>query len=139
MARFETDGLDDVIDTVLRLGEAGKEVGDDMLLAGAEQSKQAWGQAIANHELVDTGAMFRSVGYARKPKNVGGIRTIDIYPLGKDRKGVRNAEKAFIQHYGSSRIKATHFVDEADEAAGPMVQTVMEQVFDHYLEKEGLK
>lgn len=139
MARFDTSGMDDIIDAVLRMGEAGEEIGDEMLLAGAEETKQAWGQAIADHGLVDTGEMFESIGYARKPKDVGDIRTIDIYPRGKDSKGVRNAEKAFVNHYGTSSRKATHFVDDADEAAGPRVQAAMEKVYDNYLEKEGLK
>lgn len=138
MARFETDGLDDMIDAVLRMGKAGEAVGDDMLLAGAEEVREAWKESAEKHELKDTGDMIASIGYARKPKDVGGVRSIDIYPQGKDRKGVRNAEKAFVLHYGTSRIKATHWVDDADEASGPKVQAAMERIYDDYLKKEGI-
>lgn len=133
MARFNTSGLDDLINDVIRLGDAGKEVGDKMLIAAAVEVKEAWKDSAQRHNLKDTGDMINSIGYPRQPKNVGDVRTIDIYPKGKDRKGVMNAEKAFILHYGSSSIKPTHWVDEADEAAAPQVQEAMEKVFDNFM------
>ena len=133
MARFDTSGLDDVIKSVTRLGEEGKTVGDEMLLAAAEEVKQAWKQSAEMHRLKDTGDMIASINYSRTPKTAGDVRSIDIYPLGKDRKGVRNAEKAFILHYGSSKIPATHWVEDADEAAGPRVKEAMERVFNNFI------
>lgn len=133
MARFDTSGIDGIINEVIRLGKAGQEVGDKMLLAGAEKVEEAWKFAAGMHGLIDTRDMVDSVGFHRRPKNVGSIRTIDIYPQGTDRKGVRNAEKAFIHHYGSSKHKATHWVDDADEKAGSDVQAVMEKVFDDFM------
>lgn len=133
MARFDTSGIDDIINEITRLGDAGKEVGDEMLLAGAEEVKQAWRQSAERHKLRDTGDMINSIGYARKPKNIGDVRAIDIYPQGKDRKGVRNAEKAFVHEYGTSSIPAKHWVTEADEVAGPKVQAAMEKVYDKFI------
>lgn len=134
MARFDTSGIDDVIKSVLRIGgDVGKSVGDLMLLAGAEEVKQAWKQSATMHGLIDTGDMINSVGFPKAPKTTGDIRSIDIYPQGKNRKGVRNAEVAFINHYGTSRIKATQWVDDADEIAGPKVKEVMEEVFDNFI------
>jgi hypothetical protein len=137
MARFDTSGLDDIIRDVTRLGASGEEVGDKMLLAAAEEVKQAWKQSAQAHGLRDTGDMINSINYPRKPKNVGDVKLIDIYPKGKDRKGVRNAEKAFILHYGSSSIPARHWIDEADEAAGPRVQDAMEGIFNTFINGEG--
>lgn len=137
MARFNTSGIDKLINDVIRLGDAGQEVGDEMLIAGAEEVKQAWKESARKHDLKDTGDMIDSIGFSRKPKNVGDIRTIDIYPQGKDRKGIRNAEKAFILHYGSSSIRPRHWVDDADEAAGPRVQEAMEKVFYDFLNGKG--
>ena len=137
MARFDTSGIDDIINEITRLGDAGKEVGDEMLMAGAEEVKRAWKDSAEKHELRDTGDMINSIGFPKQPKNVKGIRTIDIYPQGKDRKGVRNAEKAFVLEYGTSSIPATHWVTEADENAGPMVQDAMEKIWDGFLRKGG--
>lgn len=135
MARFDTSGIDEIIKEVVRLGEAGAEVGDKMLMAGAEEVKEAWRTSAEKHGHRDLGDMIEKIGYPRQPKDVGGIRTIDIYPQGKDRKGVRNAEKAFILHYGSSSIKGSHWVDDADAEAGPRVQQAMEDIFDDYLNR----
>lgn len=114
MARFETTGLNELAEDIEKLNLSDEET-DEILLAGAEQVKNAWKFAAAEHGLSHTGQMIESIGYPKKPNTVGGIKGIDIYPQGKDKKtGVRNAEKAFIQHYGTSKIKATHFVDDAD-------------------------
>lgn len=136
MARFDTSGFDDLIKDIEMLDLTDEET-DEVLLAGAEEVKKAWCVQAAVHGLKHTGDMIESIGYAKKPKTVGGVRQIDIYPQGKDRKGVRNAEKAFILHYGSSRIRATHFVDDADEMAGELVQRAMEKEYDKLLEKKG--
>jgi HK97 gp10 family phage protein len=137
MARFDTTGINDLINDVLLLGDAGKEVGDKMLMAAAEEVKQAWKESAHRNDIKDTGDMINSIGFSRKPKDAQGVRTVDIYPQGKDRKGVRNAEKAFILHYGSSKLKSTHWVDEADNAAAPKVQEAMEKVFDEFLKGKG--
>jgi hypothetical protein len=133
MARFDTFGIDRIIDEVLRMGNAGKEIGDKMLLAGAEKVKQAWKESAERHGHRDMGDLINSITYPRKPKDVSGVKTIDIYPQGKDRKGVRNAEKAFILHYGTSRRPGSGWVTDADEAAGPKVQTAMEKIFDDFI------
>lgn len=153
MARFNTTGLDDVLADMKRLGELTGETANKMLMAGAEQDKQAWRQAAEKHRIRDKEALIDSIGFARKPKDVGGIKTIDIYPQGKDAKGVRNAEKAFILHYGTSGsdsenakrkrkkvdkrpgpgIPGTHWVDDADEMAAPLVTQAMTEIWDNHL------
>lgn len=135
MARFNTSGLDGLIRQVAALGEAGEQVGEEMLMAAAEEVKQQWRISAGMHGLKWTGDMIESIGYPNKPKNVGGVKTIDIYPQGKDSRGTRNAEKAFILHYGSSSIRPTHWVDDADEAAGPAVQDIMEQIFYNFTQE----
>ena len=68
------------------------------------------------------------------PKTDGGVKYIDIYPQGKDRKGVRNAEKAFLLHYGTSKIKPTRWVDEAESRGEAYALPAMERVWNQYLE-----
>lgn len=155
MARFETSGLDDLIERMEALDLTDSEVADEMLLAGAAEVPKAWEAAAEQHGIRRrSGQMLDSIGFPRKPKVIGGIKTIDIYPQGtrpnktwkrKNKKGkagkampVRNADVAFILHYGSSRVRATHFVDTADELAAEPVQAAMEQVFDKYLKEKGL-
>lgn len=137
MARFETKGFDDLLAEMKRLGELSGDVADRMLLAGAEQVKEAWKVSAERHRHRDSGDMINSIGFPRKPKDAGGIRSLDIYPQGKDHKGVRNAEKAFVLHYGTSRNPGSHWVDDADAASGEPVMAAMTAIWDKHL--EGMK
>lgn len=139
MARFKTDGLDDLMAELRDFGQTlDGDVADKMLLAGAEHVKVAWKNAAEKHNHRDTGAMIDSIGYPRAPKDVGGVRTIDIYPRGKDKKGVRNAEKAFVLHYGTSKRPGSHWVDDADRECDGTVIPAMAAVLDQELKKKGL-
>lgn len=137
MARFETTGLDELIADMHRLGAESDQIADDILMAMAAEVAIAWDRAAREAGHILSGDMVHSIGYPRKPKVINDVKTIDIYPQGKDSKGVRNAEKAFILHYGTSKIKGSRFVDRADQLSGPAVQTVAEQLWDKYLESRG--
>ena len=133
MAQFSTDGLNEIMAEMADMHETTGETAVEMLMAGAEEVKKAWQNQAASHGYHATGDMIESIGYAKEPRWVGEIRSIDIYPQGKDRKGVRNAEKAYLLHYGTSKIHGSHWVDEADQDAGPMVQDVFEKIWDRHL------
>lgn len=40
------------------------------------------------------------------------------------------AEVAFVLHYGTSKMKGDHFVDQAEAKAEEAVQAVMEQIWN---------
>jgi len=138
MARFRTEGLDDLIERMAEMELTTSELADEMLIAGAEEVREAWKKSAEKHEHRDTGDMINSIDYSRRVRKIGDIKEVDIYPQGKDKKGVRNAEKAFILHYGTSRIPASHWVDDADEMAGPMVEERLWTMYDEWLEKHGM-
>lgn len=137
MARFRTAGLDDVIDEMRRLGADSGGIADEMLMAGAEKVREAWKSAAQMHGHIDTGDLFDSIGYARQTKTIGDVKSIDIYPQGKDRKGVRNAEKAFVLHYGTSRRPGSRWVDDADAISEETAIPAMVEVWDKYIAKDG--
>jgi hypothetical protein len=157
MARFDTAGLEDVLREMEHYGEMVGPVADEMLIAGAEAVKKAWQEEATKRQFSDSGDMIKSIGFPRKAVSAGDIQTIDIYPQGVDKKGVRNAEKAFILHYGTQGsgsknaqrkrrkrdkvkgpgIPATHWVDDADRASEATVQAAFERIWDNYL--KGLK
>lgn len=125
MARMNWSGLDGVMRELTQMEKTAGPLTEKMLDAGAEVIAQSWKDAISSAGLIDSGAMQKSV---KAKKKSDGSR--EIYPQGTDSRGVRNAEKAFIQHYGSSRIKATGFVDRAEaEAEGPAVEA-MQRIWD---------
>lgn len=138
MGQFDMSGIDDIVDELMGLADGVDDIADDMLMAGAEEVKKAQKASAEKHGLRDTGAMIKSIGY-KKPKTAGDVRQIDVFPQGKDKKGVRNAEKGFVNHYGTSKIKATHWVDDAEKAAAEPVQKAMEAAYDKGLQEKGMK
>lgn len=132
MARFDTNGLDEIIQEMERMGEDTGAVAEEMVAAAGEEVRNAWKQVAEARGLRDTGAMIDSIG-AGPVTRAGSILYCDIYPQGKDAKGVRNAEKAFILHYGKHGYPATYWVDEADEKSGEPVQARIEAIWDRFL------
>ena len=136
MARFDVSGLDETIEDMKRLGQMTGQTADAMLMAGAEEVRKAWRQSAEEHRHRDTGDMIASIGFARKPKEIGSIRTIDIYPQGKDKRNVRNAEKAFILHYGTTKIRGSRWVDDADKISEQTVVPAMIRVWEQFLQNQ---
>lgn len=149
MARFEVEGLDFIVADMKRHGELAGETAQEMLMAGAEEIKQAWKDEAERRRFKDTKAMIDSISFPKSTKRASDILTIDIYPQGKDAHGVRNAEKAFILHWGTNSkstrrrkakkkfpgpgIPRTLWVDDADKAAGPRVMDAFTRIWDEFL------
>lgn len=156
MSVFKTAGIDEVLAEMQYYGELMGPTADKMLAAGAEEVKKAWKEEATRREFRDSGDMIKSIGFSRKAVNAGDIQSIPIYPQGKDHKGVRNAEKAYVLHYGkkgsdseraSKRrgknkfkqqgIPTTHWVDDAERAAVAPVEAAYNKIWGDYL--KGLK
>lgn len=137
MARFDASGLDDIVRQMAAIGELASETADEMLIAGAKEVAEGWKEAAEQYGLKDTGDMIKSIKPTRA-KTLGGVRTIEIYPQGKDRKGVRNAEKAFLLHYGTSSIKAKRWVDKAEQISAETAEKAMRETWEKELKRRGL-
>lgn len=130
--KMDTKGLDGVAMEFLNMGKKAQRVADEMLRAGEKEAVSAWKAGITGHGYVKSGAMLASVK-GTKPRSANGGRLMDIYPQGADERNVRNAEKAFILHYGSSRIRGSHWIDEVNEAAEGPASEAMEETFNKYM------
>lgn len=136
MAKMTVVGIDKLADDLKKMGEFENEgLIDKMLDAGAEKTVEEWKTEIEKQGHVKTGDMRDSVGVSKKTKK-GSKR--EIYPQGKDKKGVRNAEKAYILHYGKSTKKGTRFVDNINTKAEASSYIAMQNVFNDYLKSKGL-
>ena len=135
MAKMDTSGLDELIREMQRLGQDEGPVVDEMLDTAAGIIREQWRETAKRHGHVDTGAMVDSVDFPVK----GNARALyrDIYPQGVDAKGVRNAEKAFILHYGKHNLPGTYWVDEAEDKAGPEAIEACQEIWDRFLAREG--
>lgn len=132
MAKFNVTGMEAVIKDMARMGQQAGQIGEKMLVAGAEAVVQAWQTSIQSHGHIDTGAMLRNVK-PTQPKMAGDTLSITVYPQGKDSHGVRNAEKAFIANYGRRHQKASGFVTKAEQAAEGPAQEAMVAVWDAFI------
>lgn len=143
MADFGVSGIDELAMELKKLGQLdnGDLVGE-MLEVGADVVVEEWKngvqKAVKNKRDRSTGELLESITTNKGIQKLDDVSAKTIYPAGKDSKGVRNAEKAFILHYGKSGQAPTLFVDDAEAAAEDKAVDAMEQVFNDYLEKEGL-
>ena len=128
MARMEFSGTEEMMDALFAESEKLEKRATEMLGKAGEVVVKAWQDVIEEHGHVDTGDMKNSVR-ASKVKKTGDAYTSSIYPHGRDRKKQSNAEKAFVLHYGTSRIRGDHFVDDAEERAGDAAEAVMEEIW----------
>ena len=80
-------------------------------------------------KLVDTGDMKKSVKATKLRKtDSGGF--VEVYPQGKDRKGVSNATKAFVAQYGKSGMSARPWLTAARAKSGEKVSAAIRKVWD---------
>ena len=137
MALCRIEGLDELIDDMERHYEEAEEVFDELLETGAEECKEAWRRAALKHGHMDTGDMIAAVNYSIKPRHSSGIREAHIYPIGKDKRGIRHASKAFWRHYGTSKKAGTYWVDTADEEVAKIVPDKLLEIWNKHLSKKG--
>lgn len=103
-----------------------------VLYAGAEAMIETWRDVISDEDMTDTGDMLNSVGVTKAPQQKGGVWEVTVAPTGKDRKGVRNAEKAAILNYGSSSINAKSYFGPLETRAQAAATKAAQAVMDTY-------
>lgn len=132
MASFDSSGLDDLIREMERANMANGELAEAMVNAAVVEIRDCWRKSAQQHGLIDTGDMLDSIGFPEPVKKIGEILYRDVYPQGKDRKGVRNAEKAFILHYGKKNFQPTYWVDDANDMASVRVADKLNAMWKDY-------
>lgn len=156
---ISTIGLDELIDDMAALAELPDKVIDDMLNAKAdiiEVAQKQRGRAMGVH---NTGLTLSSIKRTKSKRNKGG-RSLEIYPQGTNSKGVRNAEVAFMNEYGTpgnrnlpsrrfvaklgvqvsrlGRMPARPFIDSANKAAGQQATDAAAKVLDTFISSKNL-
>ncbi len=138
MAKCSMSGFDELAADLKKLEQLDNdELVGEMLDAGAEIVVREWKNGI--QKTIKTkrskGELLESIGTGKGIEKIGGVSAKTIYPIGKDSKGVRNAEKAFILHYGKSGQTPTFFVDDAEAAAEDEAVEAMSDVFNNFCDK----
>ena len=145
MANFHVQGIDEIAQGLELLGQRTGPMAEDMLRAGAVILIGTWNQVIIARGHVDTGSMLKAVKATKIKENKDGNLEIQVYPQGRDKRGTRNAEKAFLLHYGWKSNAATkgpwvgdHFVEEIEREGTPKALEAMEHIMDKQIERSGL-
>lgn len=126
MAKFNVTGLDDVERALLRREAAAVEAVPRMLNAGADvlvRGQQEQAETMFRGDR-STGDLAKSI---KKGKVSGSDteKTIDVWPQGKDRHGVSNATKGFVQQYGRTNMAARPWMTTANEKCAGEVHEAM--------------
>ena len=137
MAKFNVVGLDDVQEAMLRQDAIVEEAVPEMLKAGGAVMQKAQQEEIKTrfNSRRSTGALLASIKVSAV-KEIDGGKRVEIYPNGKDKHGVRNAEKGFVLNYGRSNMPARPWFTAANEKAADDVVSEMRRVWE--LEKLGV-
>lgn len=115
-----------------KLGDNAPRIERDMLDAGGQIMSLAWQEAIDDHGFVLTGAMRAGVNH--KLRKIHGSQRAEITSEGTDGHGVRNAAKAYILHYGTSKLPASHWIDGAEQKGTGPATAAMGQVLSDAIE-----
>ena len=133
MATFKVHGITELTQEWQRAAQQSPALCKRMVEAGAEEATRILKRHIQIAGLVDTKKMIDNTKPTKIKEDVGGF-SCEVYPQGKDKKGVKNVEKAFVNNYGTTgrvrKVPATHFFERATEEMATAVPAVMERVFD---------
>lgn len=132
MARFRWQGDGEAEKQIRKLG---RPVIKRIVEAGADAAVDRMKQRISMMHRA-TGDMAEGVKKSNYIETVGG-GSQDVYPQGEDRKGVRNATKAYVINYGRGgtrhRGKMGDKFITGDSAADEIIQRAMQAESDRIL------
>ena len=152
MAGFSFNGLDEISASMEQLAKLTDEDKVSILKPSAELLLQRQKEKIRQLFKRRTGDLEDSMVIEQREGDEG--PSLYLYPKGKHRgsstgkrKGKRrsngkysgtNAEVAYILNYGSPRIKATHWLENANEEAEADVMASQQAAWDDLVTKKGL-
>lgn len=148
MAQFKIYGLVQLQEQIQRVSELdGGKVAKKMLEEGSKEVKKAWQKVAKERHNKHTGLMQLETDYDKPKKNQYGRFTVTYPRKGEERrrKGriitVRNAAKAFYQHYGywnpwlKAHVPGDRWVDIVEIRAEPLADKAMQAEWDKFLKE----
>lgn len=152
MAKFSFNGLDEISASFEQLSKLTDEDKVSILMPSARLLLQRQKEKVAKLFKRRTGDLEESLTITQQNSDSG--PSLYIAPTGKHRgsstgkrKGKRrsngkysgtNAEVAYVLEVGSPRIKATHWMENANEEAEPEVIETQQAAWDELVAKKGL-
>ena len=96
MARCEYDGYERVEGQLTRLN---RDMRKEVVMAGAAACVEQTKKEIVQYRHVVTGSMMEGVAPGKLHEDIDST-WVEVYPQGDDRRGISNAQKAFVINYG---------------------------------------
>ena len=135
MARFNTEGIEEIAEQFMLGGAKASKAVPLMIDAGAEVLIKAQTQEASTLNISgrSKGALMQSIKATSKKSTATGMYC-DIYPHGVDkthtRKGVRNADKAFVLEFGFRGYDANPWMSRAFEKSESAILTAQDKVWE---------
>lgn len=141
MGAIYTSGIDDALAELERLEKDISPMLDEVMDTALQEVGGAWKQSMRLHGFAPpgrsgqgTGAMINSVGHTPIRKGKAG-RFAEVVADGTDSKGVSNDLKAFYQHYGTSSITPTYWLDDAEQMAEKALDDKLPEIYNRYMKQ----
>lgn len=131
MAKLTATGFEELEAAMLRRSQAAEKAIPAMLKAGGEVMKQAFQAETKKLDSTgrSTGDLTASIKVSAV-KERDGARFVEVAPTGKDRHGVRNAEKGFVLNYGRSNMQARPWFTRTVEATSDKAMEAMRREWE---------
>lgn len=140
MAEFNFSGLEEITLDMQQVAQLPDEVIDAMLNAKADVTAAAQKSVGRMMGVERTGLTLRSIKKG-KIKLKKGQRIIYVTATGSRKRGekrVRNAEIAFLNEFGTRKIKARPFIRTANEQSADAATAAAMKIYDEWLESHNL-
>ena len=137
MAKMIIDGNDFAVE---KLGKMTRGMIRDITMAGAGAAETRMKESTEKARHVRNSDMLNSIADNGYREFYQGGAT-DVYPHGDDRKGVRNATKAYVINYGRGGTRkrpskmGDHFITGDEKGTEEAVRQAMQAESDRQLEK----
>ena len=137
MGKLKVSGIDNFLDDLSNLCKLPDAVVESMLNAEADVVVAAQRKMAKSMGVLATGVTASSIRKGKVEKRQGKL-AITVSPRGKNRRGNRNAEVAFINEYGKHGQPARPFIRTANQQAERKIVEAGEKVYNTYLDGKKL-
>lgn len=134
MAKLDVSGFNEFTDLLLKQDKIAMEAVPEMLKGAGEVVKEVLTQSIIQKNFTKSGKRafgdLKTSIRATKIKGKDDEKHVEVYPMGKDRKGIRNATKGFVLNYGRSNMDAKPWFSDAQSKAVEAGENEMRKIWE---------
>ncbi len=139
MALIRTGGVEREAELMQRLAVLPDELQAEVLRAQASVVTDAIRRSGERYRVRDTGMTLSSLREGKVKRDRRGDMSLYLRFEGKNKRGVRYAEIAFVNNYGTTKQSARPFVTEAVNASAEAAHEVAEKIYDDWVSAQERK